>query len=190
VIHDIARHEGVITVENFFSAETLAGIRQGDYMVENFTDERDAGITARQKWEIESFTVFSELMDFIRCKAVRHYCEDYEDLSWRLVYNDEIKTCEIAISQYEPGAGFAWHVDHIMSNRRRVLNWIMTLEGEANLEFCKEPLDPNEVFQPEGWVSLLSLTPNKLVVMPSWYPHQVLATNESSRVAIHGHFGI
>lgn len=190
MIHHINKHDGVFAIDDFFSPETIAAIHHGNYKVEQYTDEREAGITARQKWEIDCSPVYAELMDFIRSRAVRDYVREYEDLSWRLVYNDEIKSCEIAISQYEPGAGFAWHVDHITSDRRRVLNWIMTLEGEAFIEWCKDALDPSTVFHPEGKTTTAALLPNKVFIFPSWYPHQVVGVSGSSRVAVHGHFGI
>lgn len=192
MIHNIGKIGRAIIIDSFFDGKTIADLMAGNYTVTAYSDERNSGISPRQKWEIECMPAYAALMDFVRSKAIREYCEEWEDLSWRLVYNDEIKTCEMAISKYERGCGFGWHVDHIMSDRRRVMNWMVTLDGEGFLEWCHEPMPDAEhpsTFVPRD-TTLVSLSVNTLVMFPSWYPHQVVGVDDVTRISIHGHFGI
>lgn len=182
----VALHGRAIVVEDFFPKYIVDLLLDCEYTVTAFIDERNAGITSRQKWEFLHGPAYAELMDFIRKnETLRAYVRSFPDLAWRLVADDEIRTCEMAISKYEPNSGFGWHVDHIQSDRRRVLNWLCTLEGTGLVEWCHDVFD--EDFAPEQtWRTILK--PNTLVLMPSWYPHRV--ENVDPRTAFHGHFGI
>lgn len=191
---DIRRISKAIVVENFLPEHVLDELESYQLMATAFADERNAGIVSRSKWEIECWSAHAELMDFVRSDELRHLCEDWEDLSWRLVLNDEIKTCEMAVSIYEPGCGFNWHVDHIMSDRRRVLNWMLTMRqtDTSYVEWNQDAMphsDTPHTFTPSpGSVTAVGMEPNRLVLMPSWYPHRIVSKGQ--RTAFHGHFGI
>ena len=178
-------HGRAIIVREFFPQEIVNNLIWGNWKADCYTDERQAGITSRRKWEMEYMPAHAELMDFIRTnETLKFYVNNFRDLAWKLVVDDEIKTCEMAISKYEPNSGFDWHVDHIESDRGRVLNWLCTLEGRGKVEWHLDPFDGDIPERTYGKI----LEPNDLLLMPSWYPHRV--ENVEPRTAFHGHFGI
>jgi hypothetical protein len=180
----------VIMVDDFFSAESISAIQEGNYNVIHHSDERNAGITSRLKWEITCDPVDQELEDLIMNDGIRNQIKDWGDLSWRLVWNRLIQSKEINVSDYQRnGTGFHWHVDHW--SRTRVLNWMTTIEqeDESFLDWCDEPFVEGEPFNP-AYYKTLPMIPNRLVIMPSWYPHRVRIEHGARRLALHGHFNM
>jgi len=181
----------VIIHDNFFSKETLEDLVEGRYIVASVKDE-STPCTTRRKLNIHHDKMVAEMGTFMNSDKLCDAIRDWQDLSWRAVYNGAIKAQESALSIYQPGDGFDWHVDHC--EFPRILSWLVALNEPrgGELEWTTDPFPggPNahKEFQP-GWIERQPPTLNTLVLMPTYYPHRALPTY-GERYVLHGHFRI
>lgn len=172
----------VIQIDNFLSDSAFQSVIDCDYHVEKYHDERNVGITCRQQWDIRSAYVEVELDDMITSPELREIIRDWDDLAWRLVYNDCLEEPEVQVAEYESEIGFGWHVDH-WSNHR-ALNWMMTIKGASSIQWTTDPWSVG--YDPTDYTHL-DMVPNRFIMMPSYYPHRILV-GEERRISLHGHF--
>ena len=178
--------DGIVYVDDFFSSEAIDSLEEENYDLLMTHDEPDFG---RKKIEIRCDAVDAELWEFMKSTELAQQIMEVADLSWRLVFNRLLaKENYAAISSYRPGFGMKWHCDHWHGH---VINWIVTLESaDSYIKWCDEafPRALPEAFNPTHVPSACDLIPNRLILMPSYYPHTIITDDEEERVSVHGHF--
>jgi hypothetical protein len=180
--------DGIVFVDDFFSPEAIADLKRGNYTEIAHHDERKSDIASREKTEIRCALADDELWTFMNGGALAHAIMDAADLSWRFAFNKLLAPENYAaISRYTPGGGMVWHCDHWHG---QVLNWIVTLEGSNSyIKWTDEPFpEAKEIYRPTHVPDAMDLIPNRLILMPSYYPHTIIMDDDEPRVSIHGHF--
>ena len=176
--------DGIVYVDDYFSDEAIHSLEDGNYTTLTENNEPHIG---RFKKEIRCDAVDEELWSFMNSTELSRLIMEVADLSWRAVFNGLLaKENYAGLSRYRHEHGMGWHCDHWNGH---ILNWIVTLDGDSYIKWCDDPFPKAlpEIFNPKGVPSAINLYPNQLILMPSYYPHTIIA-GEEARLSVHGHF--